>query len=158
MPRGARRPRRGCRTPGVGTILFNMVTNPVTGKVYVSNTEARNEVRFEGPGTCPNNARTNSTVRGHLAEARITVLDGASVLPRHLNKHLDTAASYANPGATEKAKSLATPLGMAVTPDGRTLYVAAFGSSAVGVFSTAQLESDTFVPSAASHIPVSGGR
>jgi hypothetical protein len=35
---------------GVGTILFNMVTNPVTGKVYVSNTEARNEVRFEGPG------------------------------------------------------------------------------------------------------------
>src|SRR5437879_1869830 len=33
---------------GVGTILFDMVTNPVTGKVYVSNTEARNEVRFEG--------------------------------------------------------------------------------------------------------------
>ena len=142
---------------GVGTILFNMVTNPVTGKVYVSNTEARNEVRFEGAGTCPNNSRTNTTVRGHLHEARITVLDGASVLPRHLNKHLDTAASYANPGATEKAKSLATPLGMAVTPDGATLYVAAFGSSAVGVFSTAQLESDTFVPSAASHIPVSGG-
>jgi DNA-binding beta-propeller fold protein YncE len=25
---------------GVGTVLFNMVTNPVTGKVYVSNTEA----------------------------------------------------------------------------------------------------------------------
>ena len=142
---------------GVGTILFDMVTNPVTGKVYVSNTEARNEVRFEGPGTCPNNSRTNTTVRGHLHEARITVLDGASVLPRHLNKHLDTAASYPNPGPTEKAKSLATPLGMAVTPDGRTLYVAAFGSSAVGVFSTAQLESDTFVPSAASHIPVSGG-
>ena len=38
---------------GVGTILFDMVTNPVTGKVYVSNTEARNEVRFEGSGTCP---------------------------------------------------------------------------------------------------------
>src|SRR6058998_841901 len=142
---------------GVGTILFDMVTNPVTGKVYVSNTEARNDVRFEGPGTCPGNSQTNTSVRGHLHEARITVLDGASVLPRHLNKHLDTAASYANPGATEKAKSLATPLGMAVTPDGATLYVAAFGSSAVGVFSTAQLESDTFVPSAASHIAVSGG-
>src|SRR5438552_2642705 len=142
---------------GVGTILFDMVSNPVTGKVYVSNTEARNEVRFEGSGTCPNNSRTNTTVRGHLHEARITVLDGASVLPRHLNKHLDTAASYANPGVTEKAKSLATPLGMAVTPDGRTLYVAAFSSDAVGVFSTAQLESNTFVPSAASHIAVSGG-
>src|SRR5206468_6377283 len=82
---------------------------------------------------------------------------GASVLPRHLNKHRDTAASYANPGATEKAKSLATPLGMAVTHDGATLYVAAFGSSADGVFGTAQLESDTFVPSAASHISISGG-
>lgn len=25
---------------GVGTVLFNMITNPVSGKVYVSNTEA----------------------------------------------------------------------------------------------------------------------
>ncbi|MFP2906222.1 YncE family protein, partial [Pyxidicoccus sp. 3LFB2] len=36
---------------GVGTILFNMAVNPVSGKVYVSNTEARNDLRFEGPGT-----------------------------------------------------------------------------------------------------------
>jgi YVTN family beta-propeller protein len=147
----------GMAYAGVGTILFDMATNPVTGKIYVSNTEARNDVRFEGPGTCPGNGRTNSTVRGHLHEARITVLDGASVLPRHLNTHLDTAASYADPGPAEKARSLATPLGMAVTPDGSTLYVAAFGSSAVGRFSTAELEADAFVPSAASHIAVSGG-
>src|SRR6185369_9900608 len=69
----------------VGTILFNIATNPVTGKVYVSNTEARNEVRFEGPGLAFN----STTVQGHLHEARITVLDGANVLPRHLNKHID---------------------------------------------------------------------
>ena len=67
----------------VGTTLFNMAVNPVSGTVYVSNTEAVNEVRFEGPGTFG-----GSTVQGHLAEARITVLDGASVLPRHLNKHI----------------------------------------------------------------------
>ncbi len=30
-----------------------------------------------------------STVRGHLHEARITVLDGDQVEPRHLNKHID---------------------------------------------------------------------
>jgi DNA-binding beta-propeller fold protein YncE len=36
---------------GVGTILFNMAVNPVSGKVYVSNTEAGNDKRFEGPGT-----------------------------------------------------------------------------------------------------------
>jgi len=28
-----------------------MAVHPQTGKVYVSNTEAKNEVRFEGPGT-----------------------------------------------------------------------------------------------------------
>src|SRR5436853_2742486 len=132
-----------------------MVTNPVTGKVYVSYTVARNEVRFEGSGTCPSNSRTNTSVQGHLHEARITVLDGANVLPRHLNKHIDYDQRPAPPGVKEK--SLAQPTEMAVTSDGATLYVAAFGSSKVGVFSTAALENDTFVPDEASHIPVSGG-
>ena len=53
-------------------MLFNMAVNPVSGKVYVTNTEARNEVRFEGPGIFG-----GTTVRGHLARGRITVLDGA---------------------------------------------------------------------------------
>jgi hypothetical protein len=132
----------------VGTVLFNMVTNPVSGKVYVSNTEARNEVRFEGPGGC------STTVQGRLHEARITVLDGG-VVPRHLNKHLDYDLRPAPPGAEDD--SLATPLGMAVTPDGTTLWVAAFGSSKVGVFDTLQLEADTFVPDAADHVVVTGG-
>jgi YVTN family beta-propeller protein len=134
----------------VGTILFNMVTNPVTGKVYVSNSEARNEARFEGPGTL-----AGHSVRGHLHEARITVLDGASVLPRHLNKHLDY--NVVPTAASDKAKSFATPTALAVTANGQTLYVAAFGSSQLGVFSTAQLEADTFVPTATNHIAVSGG-
>jgi YVTN family beta-propeller protein len=133
----------------VGTVIFNMVANPVSGKVYVTNTEARNEVRFEGPGG------GGSTVRGHLHEARITVLDGASVNPRHLNKHIDYAV-VPSP-VTVKNASLATPVGMAITSDGATLYVAAFGSGKVGVFDTAQLETDTFTPGAASHIGVSGG-
>ena len=116
----------------VGTVLFNMATNPVNGKVYVSNTEARNEVRFEGPGL----AFGSTTVQGHLHEARITVLDGANVLPRHLNKHIDYDQRPAPAGVKER--SLATPTGMAVTADGATLYVAAFGSSAIGVFCTAR--------------------
>src|SRR6185503_15431277 len=69
---------------GVGTVLFNMVVNPVNGRVYVSNTEARNNVRFEGPGLA------GHTVRGHISESRITVL-GAGVHPRHLNKHINFA-------------------------------------------------------------------
>jgi DNA-binding beta-propeller fold protein YncE len=135
----------------VGTVLFNMVTNPVSGKVYVSNTEARNEVRFEGPGL----AFGSTTVQGRLHEGRITVLDGANVLPRHLNKHIDYSQRPAPAGVKEH--SLAQPIEMAVTSDGATLYVAAFGSSKVGVFSTAALENDTFVPNSASHITVSGG-
>jgi len=143
---------------GVGTINFNMATNPVSGNVYVSNTEAVNEVRFEGPGTFAAGFKPPGeplTVRGHLHEARITVLSGSSVMPRHLNKHIDYSIQPSPPGV--KDNSLATPLDMAVSSDGATLYVAAFGSSKVGVFSTAALENDTLVPSSADHISVTGG-
>jgi len=137
----------------VGTVLFNMAVNPANGVLYVSNTEAHNEVRFEGPGT------SSTTVRGHLHEARITVIDGDQVRPRHLNKHISAQPegyrTTPMPPAVKEA-SLATPLDMAVASDG-TLYVAAFGSSAVGVFDTTELEDDTFVPDAANHIEVSGG-
>ena len=68
----------------VGTTLFNMAVNPVSGTLYVSNTDAVNNVRFEGPGTF-----AGHTVQGHLAEARITVIAGSTVAPRHLNKHID---------------------------------------------------------------------
>ncbi len=138
------------RYAGVGTILFNMVVNPASGRVYVSNTEARNETRFEGPGIFG-----GSSVRGHLHEARITVLDGSNVLPRHLNKHINYNAVPSTAGVARA--SLATPLDMAITQDGSTLYLAAFGSSKVGIFSTAELEADTFVPSPRNHIEVFGG-
>src|SRR5262249_26963854 len=75
--------------------------------------------------------------------------------PRHLNKHIDYGTVPSLPGTSQK--SLATPLGMAITGNGATLYVAAFGSSKVGVFSTAEIEADTFVPDSANHITVSGG-
>jgi YVTN family beta-propeller protein len=138
----------------VGTILFNMVVHPSNGKVYVSNSEAINEVRFEGSGVFAAQFG-GDTVQGHLHEMRITVLDGANVLPRHLNKHIDYSQRPAPAGV--KDDSLAIPLDMAVTSDGATLYVAAFGSGKIGVFDTSQLENDSFVPSSASHIPVAGG-
>jgi DNA-binding beta-propeller fold protein YncE len=147
----------------VGTILFNMAVNPVSGRVYVTNGDSHNEVRFEGQRSP---CGTPTSVVGHLSEARITVLDPTtgSVTPRHLNPQIDYCTVPSPPGTA--AASLATPLGMAVTSDGRTLYVAAFGSSSpaapgtsgiVGVFDTAALEAGTFTPSAASHIRLSGG-
>jgi len=134
---------------GVGTVLFNMVVNPANGKVYVSNTEARNDLRFEGPGVT-----AGTSLRGHLHESRITVLSQAGAAPRHLNKHLDYSAA-SSPAARDK--TLAQPLGMAVTGDGAQLYVAAFGSSRIGIYDTAALENDSFVPSAANQIAVTGG-
>src|SRR5579872_7437547 len=133
-----------------------MITNPATGHLYVSNTDAQNQVRFEGPGVFGGH-----TVQGHLAEARITVISGSSVNPIHLNKHIDYTRLAGSPGfdPTAKTHSLATPTQIAVTRDGQTLYVAAFGSSRIGVFDVAALENDTFNPVAASqnYIPVSGG-
>ncbi len=144
--------------PGVGTILFNMVVNPQTGALYVSNTEARNEIRFEGPGIHASDAKPSNvppTVRGRLHEARITIIENGSVVPRHLNKHIPYGTSPMP--ADVKDNSLATPLGMAVSSDGTTLYVAAFGSAKIGVFSTAALADDSFVPDVATHIPIAGG-
>jgi DNA-binding beta-propeller fold protein YncE len=140
----------------VGTTLFNMVTNPVSGNLYVSNTDAVNNVRFAGPGIY-----AGHTVQGHLAEARVTVISGSAVTPIHLNKHINYSLLAGSPNfdPTAKTHSLATPLDMAVTSDGNTLYVAAFGSSKIGVFNTAELENNTFNPVTESqnYITVSGG-
>jgi YVTN family beta-propeller protein len=140
----------------VGTTLFNMVTNPSTGELYVSNTEAFNQVRFEGPGQFGGH-----TVQGHLAETHVTIINGSSVTPRHLNKHIDYTklAGSAGFNASAAAKSLAVPTGMAVTGNGQTLFLAAFGSSKIGVFDTTQLRNNTFDPNqtSANYIPVTGG-
>ncbi|MBL8240558.1 MAG: hypothetical protein JNM66_24275 [Bryobacterales bacterium] len=139
-----------------GTTLFNMAANPVSGAIYVSNTEAFNHKRFEGPGKF-----AGQTVQGHLAESRVTVIAGGQVTPRHLNKHLDYNKLAGSPGFDLSARdhSLSTPLDLAVSADGQRLYVAAFGSSKVGVFPTASIEDGSFDPRTASeaYIPVSGG-
>ena len=136
----------------VGTILYNMAVNPVTGRIYVSNTEALNQNRFEGPGDF-----AGHTVRAQHNQNRITVLGARGAAPRHLNKHIDYSTCCAQIPNAENRLSLALPTGMVVTPDGRTLFVAALGSSKVGIYSTAALERDTFTPNKADQIQLSGG-
>jgi YVTN family beta-propeller protein len=146
---------------GVGTVLFNMIVNPDNGNLYVTNTEAISRVRFEGLAKWvddlgPKDSGDPPSVRGRLHEARVTVIDGAlNVRPRHLNKHIDYAARP-QPLGTE-ARSLSTPLEMAISSDGSTLYIAGFGSSAVGVYDTAALEDDSFIPDAANMISLPHG-
>jgi DNA-binding beta-propeller fold protein YncE len=149
---------------GVGTILYNMITNPVNGKVYVANTEALNQNRFTGPpaslppalGTPGAPRIPYTTLQGHFAESRITVLDD-NVTPINLNKHINYDVCCAPVPNDENAKSLAQPMDMAISRDGKTLYVAAFGSGKVGVFDTTELENNSFVPDANKQIHLSAG-
>jgi YVTN family beta-propeller protein len=138
---------------GVGTVLFNMAVNPVSGRVYVSNTDTNNATRFEGPGMFG-----GSNVRGHLHESHISILDrDGSVAARHINKHIDHSKCCAPIPNPENDKSLAFPTGLEITHDVRTLYVAALGRSKVGIFDTVALENHTFVPSTGNQVHVSGG-
>lgn len=104
----------------VGTTLFDVAVGPVSGNLYVSNTEALNRTRFE-----PN-------LRGRFLFNRITRIEPAgTVTPWHLNTHVvyDTI-----PGpASEKDLSLSAPLGVAINAAETKLYVAAYGSDKVGV-------------------------
>ncbi|MEM7541266.1 MAG: hypothetical protein AAF384_06710 [Pseudomonadota bacterium] len=133
--------------PHVGTILFNLAVNPVSGRLYVSNTESPNEVLFEGAGVFG-----GSTVQGHLAESRITVIDPVTtaVDPQHLNQHIDYSQLHTDPGAdhaaidAQAAHSLAAPTDIVVSSDGSTIYLAAFSSAKVGVFTSAAIEDPSF--------------
>jgi DNA-binding beta-propeller fold protein YncE len=132
---------------GVGTTLFNMVANPVTGALYVTNLEANNMGLFEGDGKFG-----GYTLQGKIAQARVTVIANGQVKPRHLNKHIDYSKLARDPGfdTTQKNHSLALPQDVAVTKDGKTMYVTAYGSNKIGVFNTVDIENDTFNPKTAS--------
>ena len=134
----------------VGTTLFNMAVNPASGKVYVTNTEAHNDVRFEGHTT------GFTSVRGHITDSRITVVDPAtgSVAARDLNPHVD----YSTDGSpAEKALSVALPQDLAFSADGSKLYVVAQGSQKLAIYNTRDIDAGTITPSLASQVTLSGG-
>ena len=135
----------------VGTSLFNIAVNPATGAVYVSNQEARNELRFEGKGE----RAERQTLRGRFIENRITVIKGGVVTPRDLNTHLSDDRPDGT--ADDNARSLAFPLQMQIDAQGENLYVAAFSSSKVGVFKVDKLEDNSFTPNTDNQVEVSGG-
>ena len=118
---------------GVGTVLFNMAVRPDNGKLYVSNLDSRNNVRFE-----PLSA---GGVQGHISESRITIINGTTPTARHLNAHVNY--SVATGSQAERDQSLAFPMDMAFAPDGLTLFVTAFGSGKIAALDTNALEAGT---------------
>lgn len=137
---------------GVGTGLFNMVVNASRDELYVSNLESRNEVRFEGPGLGA------TTVRGHIADTRISVLKSGDVRHVDVNTHVDfSRPEGAEAPASEAQKSLSQITALALSADGTTLYAAAFGSNKVAFIDTAELNPTDFTPDAADHLVLPGG-
>ncbi len=138
---------------GVGTSLFGMAANPVNDNVYVTNLESHNHLRFSGPGVF-----SGHTINGKFVDNRISILRAnGEVVHRQLNPHIDYDVCCEDVPNEVSEKSLALPNDVIVSSDGATLYVAAYGSSKVGVFATAALEEGDVQPDLANQIHVSGG-
>lgn len=134
--------------PHAGTTLFNMAVNPKNGKVYISNTDANNDVRFEGH----NPGMGVTSVRGQIVDSRITVLDPATGAMKYnnLNPHVVD-------GEGDGSVSVAFPQDMAVSADGSKLMVAAQGSGKLAIYDTADLEAGNVSPNAQDQIQLSAG-
>lgn len=108
-----------------GTVNLGIAVNPANGDLFVTNTDARNLIRFE------------TNVRGHFIDNRVTrVTTGVSpvVTPFDLNPTLNYTI-LPNPSAL--ATTLSQPAGIVFDPSGASMWVAAFGSDMVANVSTA---------------------
>lgn len=134
--------------PHAGTTLFNMAVNPVNGKVYISNTDANNDVRFEGH----NPGMNVTSVRGDIVDSRITVLDPTTGAMEYnnLNPHIVN-------GEGDGSVSVAFPQDMTVTADGSKLMVVAQGSGKLAIYDTADLEAGAITANANDQIALSAG-
>jgi hypothetical protein len=104
----------------LGTSMFDVSVHPGNGRVYIPNTEALNNVRFEHP----------SGVQGHMVDNRFTVLDPANSnaitivdLNEHINRMSDPATNLA-----EREASISQPGMMVWKGDGTVAYLTGFGS------------------------------
>ena len=102
----------------VGTINLGIAVRPTIGDLYVTNTEARNLVRFE------------TALRGHNVDNRISRINISSgaVTAFDLNPGIDYNI-LPNPLALSTA--LAQPTAVVFDPSGNFMYVAAFGTDRV---------------------------
>jgi YVTN family beta-propeller protein len=110
---------------GVGTLNYDISVNPVTDQIYVTNTDARNLIRFE------NNLNAN------FSRQRVTVINPSipTVTPVQLNPHVNYAVT---PGSqAEIDMSLATPMDMEWNATGTLMYMTALGSGKVAVLNSA---------------------
>ena len=107
----------------VGTINLGLAVNPVTGDLFVANTDALNLILFE------------NNLCGHIVNnriTRITVANGA-VTPFDLNPKVVYGCA---PNPADLSIALAQPAGVVFDPSGSFMYVAAFGTDRVAKVDT----------------------
>ena len=103
----------------VGTILFNLAQHPQSGDLWVTNTEARNLVRFE------------PALRGHVVDNRITILkpkQDSDLVVLDLNEGLDYSV-VPNMAALETA--IAQPTDVIFNQNGSQGFVTSFGTDRI---------------------------
>jgi DNA-binding beta-propeller fold protein YncE len=108
---------------GVGTINLGLAVNPVTGDLYVANTDALNLTFLQ-----PN-------LRGHWVNNRMTRIQVANgqITPFDLNPNINYKI-LPNPQALSMA--LAQPTNVVFDPGGTFMYVAAFGTDRIAKVDT----------------------
>ena len=104
--------------PRVGTLNLGIAVQPSTGDLFVTNTDARNLVRFE------------PTLRAHFVDNRVTRIaqSNGAISIADLNPGIDYG-TLPNPAAQTAA--LAQPTSIVFDPSGSFAYVAAFGSDRI---------------------------
>jgi DNA-binding beta-propeller fold protein YncE len=110
--------------PYVGTVNLGLGVSPVTGDLYVANTDALNTTNFE------------DNLCGHFVNNRIThitVATGTVNLPWDLNPTVTYGCAV---NTNDLSIALAQPAGVLVDPSGTFMYVAAFGTDRVAKVDT----------------------
>ncbi|MDQ6807839.1 MAG: beta-propeller fold lactonase family protein [Verrucomicrobiota bacterium] len=104
--------------PRVGTSNLGIAVQPVTGDLFVTNTDARNLVHFE-----PN-------LRAHFVDNRVSRIGIAAgdVSTADLNAGIDYSVL---PNAAAQSTALAQPSAIVFQPDGAFSYIAAFGTDRI---------------------------
>ena len=98
--------------PHLGTINLGLTVNPVSGYLYVANTDALNLVMFE------------TALNGHIVNHQITQVNPSSGKTQIWN--LNPSINYAQlPNPAALASALAMPTSIVFEPTGRYLYIAA---------------------------------
>ena len=108
----------------VGTILYDLVVDPLDGHVFVAATEARNLVSFV------------QNLKAHSIESRVSeVTPGLGAVEAHdLNPGIDYGVL---PNDSARATALAEPVALVLEESSGRIYVAAQGTDRVGVIDRA---------------------